>query len=51
MTSGWKVVTPTGGSVFEGTKPQCKAYLRQALVKGSEPDYLRIVPDKAAKKP
>ncbi len=39
----WQVVTDIGLQVFAGTKPQCKAYLRQALAKGSPPGFLRIV--------
>ena len=37
------VVTERGLDVFSGSKPQCKAYIRQALKKGSEPGFLRIV--------
>ena len=39
----WQVVTESGLDVFSGSKPQCKAYIRQALKKGSEPGFLRIV--------
>lgn len=39
----WQVVTESGLDVFSGNKPQCKAYIRQALKKGSEPGFLRIV--------
>lgn len=39
----WQVVTESGLDVFSGSKPQCKTYIRQALKKGSEPGFLRIV--------
>lgn len=39
----WEVVTASGMSVFEGNKRECNAYLKQALKKGSEPGFLRIV--------
>lgn len=51
MKYRWQVVIPTGDYVFKGTKAECKAYIKQALAKGSAPDYLRIVENKAAKKP
>ena len=38
----WQVVTDIGVQVFTGTKPMCKAYIRQALAKGSAPGFLRI---------
>lgn len=51
MKYRWKVVTPTGETIYEGSKPMCKAYIKQALAKGSAPDYLRIEENKGARKP
>lgn len=39
------VVTESGLLVYTGTERQCKVYLQQALDKGSEPGFLRIVSD------
>lgn len=39
----WQVVTPTGMDVFEGSKRECNAYLKQALRKGSPIGFLSIV--------
>lgn len=50
MTSRWMVTTPTGWDVFRGTKAECKAYIKQALKKGSEEGYLRIEAVKEAKR-
>lgn len=43
MKHKWAVVTPTGMVVYEGDKRSCKAYIKQALAKGSEADFLRII--------
>lgn len=50
MTSRWTVTTPTGEPVFWGTKPMCKAYIKQAIAKGQAADYLKIEANKTAKK-
>ncbi len=50
MTSRWQVVTSNGRVVFGGTKAECKAYVKDALKKGTEEDYLHIVVNREAKK-
>ncbi len=40
----WYVITASGLDVFgPDTKSRCNAYLRQAIVSGSVPGFLRIV--------
>ena len=40
------VATKNWSEVFSGNKTDCNAYLKQALKKGSQPGFLRIVLEK-----
>lgn len=43
----YAVITATGLPVFENnSKNTCKAYIKQALAKGSKPGFLSIVESK-----
>ena len=42
----WYVITPTGLIVYEGTKRECNAYLKQAKEKGSPEGFLSIIDKK-----
>ncbi len=37
------VVTEAGMPVYEGSKTKCKEYIKQAIQKGSNPGFLKIV--------
>ena len=41
-----RVVTREGLTVYEGSRDMCYGYVMQALAKGSEPGFLRIIENK-----